>query len=176
MHKGDCSKCSSLKEQRVSFDFLFNGAKIKVVMSAENFSGRFCQKCAREEFDKKIKKYSWFLNQFMKIDCTGNLRINWSDYFLALKKIHHETRDFSELEINQTLVYFGKLTLEPKNAWGFSDDCMNPRTSTQKAYFISSADAIEYAKAMIEKKFLTGKNWYICQIGNYFTKEEVLKS
>ena len=155
-----CDKCSS-KGQRIGFDYPFKNEKIRVAMAG------FCFECGRDFFGKKFGKYEGLFNQILAVSPNGRLNVDWHAYAQALGRNNGRT----ELETNEILVYLGKLTVEKKGSWWFSNPEMNPPAFSYmtKAGFVVAVDATEYATAMKRT------DWSLVHIDNVITSKEVLR-
>lgn len=156
-----CEKCSSKKGQRIGFGYPFKGKEIRVAMTG------FCLECGRKFFEQKFGKHEDLFNQFLMVSPSGRLNVDWHPYAQGLGRNNGRT----ELELNEILVYLGKLTVEKKGSWWFSNPEMNPPAFSYltKAGFVVAADAIEYAMAMKRT------DWSLVHIGNVITSKEVFR-
>lgn len=156
-----CDNCSSFKGRRISFDYPLGGKSVRVVMSG------VCLKCGYDIFGQKFKRHEGLLSQILKVSPTGYLNVDW----LAYSQVRGRANGGTELEINEILVYLGKLTLAQKGAWRFSNPEMNPFAFdySTSVGFLDAADAREYASVMRKKS-----NWSLVHVDKTISSKEAL--
>ncbi len=133
-----------------------------------------------EELEQIVKRYARHWDQIFRVNSEGRPILNAIVYGRIIKDAFYQSRESMEVSFNLILLAAGFLTVNPKNAWTFSDESMNPRYGLPadnkgkevhlgRAFFAHIDDIIGYGK----NKFKNRTGWRIFQMKNVFEKQEI---